>query len=117
MSTLHITWNNPESRGWTDIIPLSIFNTVEVRGFQHDCVKGSSVLNCGATAFIFDCLAVVDYARDQREANEEAGVYIGQTILVFADSSRRKVVSVLWRDEDGGDVWDLTPLIEIQSSS
>jgi hypothetical protein len=103
---LKILWDNTESKGWIDTIPWQNFLEKGSHSTTHAAEQHGKSYLCEVSIFNNDSVSIIDYggSDERREANRERKIYLGQTLIFWVDDTRTIIKSILWRQEEDGEI-------------
>jgi hypothetical protein len=121
---LQIRWNNPDSVGWTDHLPMKFFSKIGATiGLIHTCAgPHGEDLDAKCDVQVHDQYADLDYS-NHKKFNQAREIFLGVTRIHFEKGNRRNVRLVEWSNlktsnfenlfptisfvEDGPNAWDI----------
>lgn len=97
-SMIVLEWQDAESKGWMDWLPLAWFaEEGEAKALSHSVgEKGKRLGFACCDVTVRELSATLDY-RPYAEANRREGVLLGMARLTFRDEDRTSIASVEWQ--------------------
>jgi HNH endonuclease len=109
---IRIRWNNKESDGWIDCLPMNLFSKVGAKaGFVHKCVGPlGERLDAKCDILVYEGYADLDYSA-HKAFNLAREIFLGVTRIHFGTKGRQDIPLVEWSQAGTDKFTDLFPTI------